>query len=289
MEKIMSFFRVMSFNVLDNSEDPDLTPTSPDSWPNRAEFNIQTIKKYRPDLIGFQEFCPLHRETYKERFPEYEKWAANDLGGIDNNAIFFKTEKFELLERGNFSLTRTPDTLAPDWGLDYALTVHWMLLRERETRQALLFMNAQYEDGGDPEQFRMRQEGCQIQLHKIDEISARLAPGAPVVIMGDFNFHAGAWHHRFFLEHGFVDSYRAAGLPEDLRSSTFHGFRGEDYFALDYGFSLAWRVDWILYRDGAHRLQTVSAVIARDSLARPGQGTLYPSDHYPVLAEFIII
>jgi exonuclease III len=285
----MSFFRVMSFNVFDNSMDDELTADAPENWSNRSEFNVQTIQKYNPDFIGFQEFVPMHWETFQNRFPEYEKCITSDFGGIDSNAIFYKPTKFELLERGNFSLTRTPDRLDPDWGLEYALGVHWILLRERESGVPLLMTNTQYEDGGDPEQYLMRQESCQIHVRQIEEIAARLAPGTPLLIMGDLNFHAWSWHYRYFIEHGFVDTYRAAGLPDDPHSSTFNGFRGEDYFALDYGFTLAWRVDWILYRNGARRLQTVTAAIARDSLSRPGLPTIYPSDHYPVLAELIIL
>ena len=284
----MSFFRVMSFNVLENSGDDELTPDSPAVWSNRSEFSIQTIHKYDPDLIGFQEFGQMHWDSYKDRFPEYEKCVSHDLGGGNFNAIFYKPSKFELRERGDFSLTRTPATLDPDWGLEYALTVHWVLLLERESGVPLLFTNTQYEDGGDPEQFRMREEDCQVHLQQIEEISVRLAPGAPVFIMGDMNFHAWSWHYRYLMEHGFVDTYRAAGLPDDIHSSTFNDFRG-DYFSLNYGSTLAWRVDWILYRDGARRLQTVSADIARDCLPRPGQPTIYPSDHYPVLAELILL
>ena len=285
----MSFFRVMSFNIWDNFGDTDLMADSPELWSNRSGFNLQTIRKYDPDFIGFQEFGQTHWDTYRDRFPEYEKCVVSDFGGIDGNAIFYKPAKFELLQRGNFYLTRTPDRSDPDWGLEYPLGVHWMLLRERESGVPLLLTNTQYEDGGEPEQYRMRQEGCQIHLQKIEEIAARLAPGAPLMIMGDLNFHAWSWHYRWLIERGFVDTYRAAGLPDDLQSSTYHGFHGADYFSLDYGFTQAWRVDWILYRDGTHRLQTVSADIARDCLPTAGQTTIYPSDHYPVLAELIIL
>ncbi|MBZ0287813.1 MAG: hypothetical protein K8I30_09380 [Anaerolineae bacterium] len=52
---------------------------------------------------------------------------------------------------------------------------------------------------------------------------------------------------------------------------TFHGFKGAQFEA-DY-----LRIDWILTL-GA--LQARSCVIARDE-----QPPLYPSDHYPIVAE----
>jgi endonuclease/exonuclease/phosphatase family metal-dependent hydrolase len=282
----MSFIRVMSFNVWDNLEpgdDRDEEPQKPEElWVNRSELCIKTIQRYDPDFIGFQEFAKGHWATFQDRFPEYEKSFRMDDGLHEGNAIFYKTSVFELLHRGHFWLTRTPNRPAADWGLDYALSVHWMILRLRDTGVPLLLMNTQYEDGGDPTQVRMREEGCKVHLQQIEEIS-RLAPGTPVIIMGDFNFHAWSAHYRYFMDHGFIDTYRSAGLPDDLDSSTFHGLQGKDYFSLEWGSTQAWRIDWILTRDGSQRLQTVSAAIARDA-----QPPLYPSDHYPVLAELLV-
>jgi endonuclease/exonuclease/phosphatase family metal-dependent hydrolase len=158
-----------------------------------------------------------------------------------------------------------------------------MILRLLEDGTQLLVMNTQYEDGGAPEQYYMRSEGCKIQLQKVEEIS-RLAPGAPVILMGDFNFHAWSEPYRFFMEHGFVDTYRDAGLADSADSSTFHGYQGDKYFSLEWGSTLAWRIDWILTRAGTQRLQTVSAAIVRDALP-----PLYPSDHYPVIAELLVL
>ncbi len=280
----MSLLRVMTFNVL-NIEAPVEQPKNPSEiWENRAELNVQIIRRYDPSMIAFQEFAGAHWNTYRERFPEYSQLTHNEKGEIEGCAIFYKTDQFDPLYSGYFWLTRTPDRPDPDWGLPYALGVHWLILRWRETGIPLLFMNTQYEDGVDSEQYLMRAEGCKIQLQQIEEIS-RLAPGLPVILAGDFNFHVWSYHYRYFLEHGFVDTYRAAGLPDTVDSSTFHGFCGKDYFSLDWGDTLAWRVDWILTRDGAgQRLQTVSCTIARDA-----QPPLYPSDHYPVVAELLVL
>ncbi len=278
----MTFIRVMSFNVL-AVEEPNDPPENPSEiWANRAELNVQTIRRYRPSIIGFQEFAQEHWDTYRDCFPEYEHSIRREDGSLDGNAIFYRADQFERLHEGHFWLTRTPFRSDPDWGLPYALGVRWLLLRAHDTGAPFLLMNTQYEDGGAPEQFLMRREGCRIQLAKIEQILL-LSPGAPVILTGDFNFHAWSEPYRTFLDHGFVDTYRAAGLPDSVDSSTFHGFRGQDYFSLEWGDTLAWRVDWILARDGQRRLQTVSAGIVRD--ARP---PVYPSDHYPVVAELLM-
>ena len=279
----MQFIRVMTFNIhhVDEEGDPEASPSEP--WIARAEFNVQTIRRYDPTIIAFQEFSEEHWDTYRDRFPEYEHRTHMENGEINGNAIFFKSEIFECIQEGTFWLTRTPDRPDADWGLPYALTVHWLILRLHATGKPLLVMNTQYEDGGAPEQFLMRKEGCKIHLQKVDEIS-RLFPGMPVILTGDFNFHAWSEPYRLIIEHDFIDTYRAAGLADTADSSTFHGYQGEDYFSLQWGSTLAWRIDWILTRDGAQRMQTVSCTIARD--ATP---PIYPSDHYPVVAEVLLI
>ena len=40
-------------------------------WPVRANLNCETITKYSPDLIGFQELQTGNWETYEECLPEY--------------------------------------------------------------------------------------------------------------------------------------------------------------------------------------------------------------------------
>ena len=53
---------------------------------------------------------------------------------------------------------------------------------------------------------------------------------------------------------------------------------------LEWGEEVFWRVDWILTRDGTRHLHTSSSTIVRDA-APP----LYPSDHYPVVSELVVL
>lgn len=87
-----------------------------------------------------------------------------------------------------------------------------------------------------------------------------------------------------FIENGFVDTYRAAGHGDSLASSSYHGYVGEAYSGLEWGDEQCWRVDWILTRGGAQRLQTVACSIPHD-----GQPPIYPSDHWPVITDLLMI
>jgi exonuclease III len=90
--------------------------------------------------------------------------------------------------------------------------------------------------------------------------------------------------YRAFINAGFVDTYRAAGHGDSTGSSTYHGYMGDAYSGLEWGDEQSWRVDWILTRDGEQRLQTVASTILHD-----GQPPIYPSDHWPVIADLYVV
>ncbi len=113
----------------------------------------------------------------------------------------------------------------------------------------------------------------------IAERVARLqADGSPAVVTGDFNCNPGSAAHRVFAARGFTDCFLAAG-NRDGADSPYHGFEGAGYDASRWGVPF-WRIDWVLARDGARRVETTACAIVRDA-----EPLAYPSDHYPVVAE----
>jgi hypothetical protein len=59
-----------------------------------------------------------------------------------------------------------------------------------------------------------------------------------------------------FHDHDF-DTFREAGNADSVDASTLHLYKGRDYFALDFGDEMFWRVDWILTLN----LGTISSAI----------------------------
>jgi hypothetical protein len=97
-------------------------------------------------------------------------------------------------------------------------------------------------------------------------------------------FEDGPWGEQSRQTNGFTDTYRAAGNADSVDSSTYHGYAGQQYFALEWGADVFWRVDWILTRDGTQHLQTSCSTIVRDA-APP----MDPSDHSPVVSELVVL
>ena len=92
----MTFLRVMSFNVFLTTLPEDEIEYPSDVWANRADLNVRTIRRYAPDIIGFQELDAGHRATYADPFADYGSITAAPDGG-DVAAIFWRADRFEAL------------------------------------------------------------------------------------------------------------------------------------------------------------------------------------------------
>jgi endonuclease/exonuclease/phosphatase family metal-dependent hydrolase len=274
----------MTFNVF--TKDPSDFPADAsveeldDGWNLRAGLNVSCVKRYRPHLIGLQEMNDEAHATYVRELPEY---TGTDPSGYATHvpAIFWRAGELELVEQGHFYLSRTPDVPSADWGVEYPLGVSWVRLRMREGGREIVHMNTQFEDGPWGEKSRV--EGSRLIAERGATLQQQDGRRAPLIVTGDFNCNPWSEPYYWFLDAGFRDAYRAAGHGDSAASSTYHAFRGKDYFALDWGSELFWRVDWILTRDGDQPLRTTSCTIVRH--AYPG---MYPSDHYPVVAELLL-
>ncbi len=255
----MPIIRIMTFNVQGSTYPEE----GPNSWASRAAVNVRTIKRYAPDLIGFQEVQSGNLATYSEELADYDHIAGNCYGDVEPTeytSIFWKRERFELVESGQFWLSETPDEPSIGWGVPYPMGATWVKVRRKEDESEL-----------------SRVEGSKLIAQRITQLQA---DEIAAIVTGDFNCNPWDEPYRIFVDNGFTDTYRAAGQGDSAASSTFHGFRGEEYFALEWGGEVYWRVDWVLARDGASSLRTTSCTIVRNA-----EPPLYPSDHYPMVSE----
>ena len=271
----MPVIRIMTFNINGNDGGAET------GWASRARLNAEVIQRYSPDLIGFQEVVEPNIAFFESQLPEYgvELGQEYDEGAnAAHSSIFWKLARFELVESGRFWFSRTPDVRSTDWGVPYPMGATWVRLRDLHTGNQFLHMNTHLEDGAAGE--LSRGESSRLMVEQCEQ----LAPNIPVLLTGDFNCNPWSKPYLAFMAGGFTDTHRDAGNSDSVASSTFHAFRGEHYFALEWGTELFWRVDWILTKDGNARLQTTSSSIVRD--ATP---PLYPSDHYPVVSEVVVV
>lgn len=258
-------FRVMSFNVRGSfHEDGE------NNWDKRRALNIATIKKYKPDVIGFQEVQTGNIVDYKAVLTEY----AYDLGLISIRKterkhyvpIFWNPLRFEQLKMGGFYLSETPETWSIGWQSTFARAVTWMILADIATGIEFIVLNTHYPHEMNAE--TTRTNCTKLVVQELEKI----APNLPHIVMADFNTAPTSMAYNLFLDAGYTDSYIDTGETQDY--NTFHGFQGDTY---------EWqsgRIDWILTKNGSQQLISQSAKVIFDA-----QPPIYPSDHYPIIAD----
>ena len=279
--------RLMTFNIRGaRGEDDD----GVNAWANRADLNLRTIQGHAPDIIGFQECQSGNLAAYQTGLTGY----AHTPGPPTSNAhpdrheylaIFWRADRFEKLDSGGFYLSRTPEMWSGDWATACVRAAHWIKFRSLETGLTFLHCNTHL----DHVSKLARREGSKVILTRLTVLNGE---DLPLFITGDFN--TNAWNpgseedspradecHQLYREAGFSDTFLVAGHQDSEDAYTFHAFKGDAYSPAEHHLSL--RIDWVLTRNGKHRVETQACAIIRDQ-ALP----LYPSDHYPVVADLVM-
>jgi endonuclease/exonuclease/phosphatase family metal-dependent hydrolase len=249
----------MTFNVRMASARGD----GVNAWDRRADVNVRAIQAQAPDLIGFQELQEPHLRVYRRRLDGYLSALGPEVSSRvhpEHPAIFWRPDRLRLIEAGGFYLSETPDRWSESWGTACVRGATWALLHPLGHERPLLHCNTHL----DHESAAARVEGSRLILRRL----AALAGGATCLLTGDFNAPAGSDVQRLYLDQGFEDMHQ--GDPE----GTFHGFKG------DRRGDRA-RIDWIMHRPGPLPLSP-----RRYEIVRFGEPPLFPSDHFPVVADF---
>ena len=266
--------RVMSFNVRGASHRDGIN-----AWENRARLNVETIQKHAPGVIGLQELHAPNLEVYKREIPHYARILGPAYGTDELEefaAIFYDPERFEPLDAGGFWLSDTPEESSASWGNEVVRSANWAVLRCQKTGVAFLHANTHLDHASE----RARIEGNRLIVRQTEQTLENHGH-PPTVVTGDFNCKPGSEPYEVFREHGFVDTFLAAGNKDGDEAYTFHAFRGTRFKPSDTDKPFG-RIDWILLKDTDGRFEVLSHEVIRDADEEAG---LYPSDHYPVVAE----
>ena len=152
-------------------------------WSVRRDRVADYIRKNHIDVVGMQEVLHAQLEDLLARLPEYDYVGVGRTDGAtkgEYSPVFFLKEKFEVLEKGNFWLSETPE-VPGSVGWDAALEriASYAKLRDKATGKVFMAVNTHFDHVG----VKARRESAKLIMRKIQEIVGT----RPAVVTGDFN------------------------------------------------------------------------------------------------------
>jgi endonuclease/exonuclease/phosphatase family metal-dependent hydrolase len=253
--------RLMTLNVR-HAMDP-----VPHSWEERVPLIRTLLEREAPDIIGTQECFYSQVKDMLSILPGYDWLGLGRKGGSGGEfmAIFFRKDRFEILEYDHYWLSDTPSVIgSTTWGHKAPRMVTWGRFLDLRTERQFYLCNTHL----DHVSAEARVKAAELIVEK----ASLLDPELPIVITGDFNIGASsAPHDVFFQKGGFTDTWDSAKVRQGEGIGTFNDFKDP------LGRGVDWRIDWILTR-GAVEVDRIQIVDDHDN----GR---FPSDHYPLLAD----
>lgn len=260
-EKSEEATRIMSFNVRCKN-DGEQTIT------NRSKVALEVIKQYAPDSFGVQECTPRWRRILA--FNLDGKYAcvgaARDYYGpfTEYSSIYYLKDKYNCIDSGTFWLSETPEK---KWtkSFDSACfrVASWALLEDKETGMRYTHINTHLD--------HVLETTREAQMTVLIDCVKKVANGSPIIVTGDFNaFEDDSLVYTVACE-SFNDTKKVAANSDTGRTFTSYGTKEEDGTgAIDF-----------IFADKSLQVDTYK--IIRNTV----QG-IYPSDHYPIVADIVI-
>ena len=258
--------KVMTQNIRDADDGGE------NNVPKRYERLKLLLIDYLPDVIGTQEnsrnwlirFEKLYANmSPDEKLPVYGMVGSSVDGheaiGGGRNTIFYRLDRFDLIETDTFWLSETPHLSSSLEGAEHKRTCTWAKLYDKKTGKTVLFMSTHL----DHKSNRLRE----LQITILLDYMADKFGDFPIYLVGDLN--TGSYSTAFqILSDKMLVARDNAWINASTKDYTFHGYS-------EYGGSL---IDHIFYNE-------YSTPIRYEILSKDYGG--YVSDHYGVLTEFI--
>lgn len=249
---------VMSYNIrssVKNEQD------GPNGWVYRKEAAVRMLMTEKPDVVGMQEEMKDQEAFFREQLaPLYDGVAeGRDPGSPSDEAcaIFYRTDKYDLVRANTFWLSETPSVPSKGWDAKYKRIVTYVFIKDKKSGQQYLVFNTHLDHKG----VVAREQSLALIA---DSALAIGGDTIPMFVMGDLNVTPDApelapmWNTMKLAQ-------REAPVTDTLY--TFHGYKPNKGKMIDY----------IFYRN-------CSALEFR--ILRDGYGVPYLSDHYPIVGTF---
>lgn len=268
---------VMTFNVMCSFCSNDKGDN--EKWEDRVPHFGDIISRYNPDLIGLQELTYLseirdiqnvikgYRPVFARDLPK------NSIGWTvyPDAIILYREDRFELVESGVYWLSPTPDK---PWSYGWADSniwriVVWAHLRQISDKRDLYFASTHFDNN-----YPNEEKSAPVVIERTRDWAKKM----PVVVVGDFNSVRGTPAYKILTQEGVETDFRLNNSFEScarwaIVSNQFKEVSYNPKDCYDHIFisgMASWGCNWWYVDKSVY-----------------GPNSVYPSDHFPVIAELI--
>lgn len=172
-------FTLISYNIRNSGANDGVN-----NWENRKDLTINMINQEKPDLICMQEVLNNQLEFIYDELPNYDFIGVGRDDSVKKGeamAIFYRNDKYELLENDNFWLSETPNMVSRGWDGVCRRMVTWGHFKNLNSGKTFFCFNTHLDHKGEV----AREESIKLIVKKINEITN--GSDEPVFLTGDFN------------------------------------------------------------------------------------------------------
>ena len=203
--KVPQIFSVMSFNVFVSYADDA-----------RKQRVIDTILENTPSVFGVQEASVDWMNTLKKGLGDVYTAVGEGRDGGNNgeySAVFYRTDKFTLIESGTKWLSKTPDVTASKLpNANFPRIMTYAVLGRKNDGVRFIYVNTHLDHNGNNSvevAEQVRQGQIEVLLAQIEELRTKFG-NLPTVVTGDFNVTPEATAYTTMIGAGFLDSSHVA-------------------------------------------------------------------------------
>lgn len=121
-------------------------------WVDRAPVIASLIRFHDFDIFGTQEGYKNQLDDITTALPQYNYYGVGRDDGKDkgeHSAIFYKKDEFNLLNKGDFWLSQTPDKPGLGWDATCCNRIcSWVYLQHKKSGKKFYFFNAHFDHQG---------------------------------------------------------------------------------------------------------------------------------------------
>jgi endonuclease/exonuclease/phosphatase family metal-dependent hydrolase len=234
-------------------------------WTHRKAFFASQIQFYEPDIFGVQEAKPNQVIDINTLLPQYYNVGVGRDGDEKGESctIYYKKERFTVLESSTFWLSETPDEIAIGWDAACNRICTYALLKDKITKMSFWVFNTHLDHVGE----EARTKGIELILFRIASLNSK---NYPVFFMGDFNSEPET-DRIIQLKKIMNDSQEISKETPFGPSGTFNDFK--------HNIAVTKLIDYIFIS------KNTSIEVLKYAVLSDSKDLKYPSDHLPVYIE----